>query len=388
MEIRGSETLPRPTDPPPSQARHPYRHAMAPHGRPRGGAAETMRHRVPTSERGCQGVEEDHSSRISVATKSKPSRLRWTISNSTRPPIASVRYPGPRMSLKCTQSSWPGDNSGGAIAPHPSSIFQTFAPCNDDTLARPGLARVDHYARRPAARRSQRSHTWSRPMRTPCLMSSTPSTSKGCPRRTLTEREAVSAASPPAMRTSSSRQPGRARRSWGVPSPRCSIRKLANYLADNPVRTVLVGRERLRQYLREHKISFQAHPDVEGVLHQPHREAKLNRVEEVSTRFPQRCFTFDQFGPLSIRPQPGSGWAPVGKSERQPATYTHTHSVRSAWMMTCCGVSTANARAAPTLCPCSRASAVLVRTAHRSTPSWTTCRPTRSKRSSGRCEPS
>jgi transposase len=36
-----------------------------------------------------------------------------------------------------------------------------------------------------------------------------------------------------------------------------SIRKLAQYLADNPVRTVAVGRERLRQLLRRNKISFQ-----------------------------------------------------------------------------------------------------------------------------------
>ena len=35
----------------------------------------------------------------------------------------------------------------------------------------------------------------------------------------------------------------------GRPFTRWSIRKLVDYLADNPVRTVLVGRERLRQYL-------------------------------------------------------------------------------------------------------------------------------------------
>lgn len=60
----------------------------------------------------------------------------------------------------------------------------------------------------------------------------------------------------------------------------------------------------------------------------PDREAKLDRIEEVTTRFPTRCFAFDQFGPLSIRPQPGSSWAEQSKPERRPATYTRIHGVR------------------------------------------------------------
>jgi len=43
----------------------------------------------------------------------------------------------------------------------------------------------------------------------------------------------------------------------GRPFTHWSIRKLADYLADNPVRVVKVGRERLRQILRAHGISFQ-----------------------------------------------------------------------------------------------------------------------------------
>lgn len=101
----------------------------------------------------------------------------------------------------------------------------------------------------------------------------------------------------------------------GRPFTRWGTRKLADYLADNPVRTVLVGRERLRQYLREHKISFQRTRTWKEST-DPDRDTKLDRIEEVTTRFPQRCFVFDQFGPLSIRPQPGSGWAPEGKPER------------------------------------------------------------------------
>ncbi len=36
----------------------------------------------------------------------------------------------------------------------------------------------------------------------------------------------------------------------------------------------------------------------------------------------------DEFGPLEIRPYPGSCWAPVGKPQRWPATYTRRHGVR------------------------------------------------------------
>ena len=88
-----------------------------------------------------------------------------------------------------------------------------------------------------------------------------------------------------------------------------------------------IGRERLRQLLREHGISFQRtrtwkeSPD-------PDRDAKLDRIEEVTSQFPDRCFAFDQFGPLSIRPHHGSGWAPVNQPDRLPATYHRTHGIR------------------------------------------------------------
>ncbi|MFC7717258.1 IS630 family transposase [Nonomuraea recticatena] len=113
----------------------------------------------------------------------------------------------------------------------------------------------------------------------------------------------------------------------GRPFTRWSIRKLLAYLADNPTHVVVIGRERLRQYLREHKISFQRTRTWKEST-DPHREAKLDRIEEVTTRFPNRCFAFDQFGPLSIRPQPGSGWAREGRPERWPATYRRDQGVR------------------------------------------------------------
>ena len=60
----------------------------------------------------------------------------------------------------------------------------------------------------------------------------------------------------------------------------------------------------------------------------PDRDAKLARIEEVTTRFPDRVFAFDEFGPLTIRPQPGAGWAQRGKPARLPATYHKTEGVR------------------------------------------------------------
>ena len=48
----------------------------------------------------------------------------------------------------------------------------------------------------------------------------------------------------------------------------------------------------------------------------------------MTSRFPDRCFAFDQFGPLSIRPHHGSGWAPATRPDRLPATYRRTHGIR------------------------------------------------------------
>jgi transposase len=113
----------------------------------------------------------------------------------------------------------------------------------------------------------------------------------------------------------------------GQPFTHWSVRKLAAYLADNPYHPVRIGRERLRQLLHCHEISFQRtrtwkeSPD-------PAKEAKLDRIEQVTTTCPYRCFAFDQFGPLSIRPTHGVGWAPRRHPDRLPATYHRTQGVR------------------------------------------------------------
>lgn len=57
----------------------------------------------------------------------------------------------------------------------------------------------------------------------------------------------------------------------------------------------------------------------------PDRDAKLDRIEHVLDRFPDRVFAYDEFGPLGIRPTVGSCWAK--QPDRLPATYRRTHGV-------------------------------------------------------------
>jgi transposase len=113
----------------------------------------------------------------------------------------------------------------------------------------------------------------------------------------------------------------------GRPFTRWSLRKLADYLATDASRRVVIGRERLRQLLRDNDVSWQRTRTWKE-SNDPDFDAKLDRIEEVTTRFPQRCFAFDQFGPLSIRPHHGAGWAPQSHPDRLPATYKRTHGIR------------------------------------------------------------
>jgi hypothetical protein len=60
----------------------------------------------------------------------------------------------------------------------------------------------------------------------------------------------------------------------------------------------------------------------------PDRDAKLDRIEYVTSACPDRCFAFDQFGPLSIRPCHGVRRAPRKRPARLRATYHRTHGIR------------------------------------------------------------
>ncbi|WP_455907180.1 hypothetical protein [Streptomyces niveus] len=48
----------------------------------------------------------------------------------------------------------------------------------------------------------------------------------------------------------------------------------------------------------------------------------------MTSNFPDRCFSFDQLGPLSIHPCHGSGWADRSKPNRLAAIYHRTHGIR------------------------------------------------------------
>src|SRR3954454_1497287 len=118
----------------------------------------------------------------------------------------------------------------------------------------------------------------------------------------------------------------------GMPFTRWSVRKLVAYLARCPAdrhqrRRIVISRERVRQILRENSISLQRTRTWKEST-DPNKNAKLDRIEEVTGRFPGRCFAFDQFGPLSIRPCHGATWSPQTKPTRLPATYRRTDGVR------------------------------------------------------------
>ena len=126
----------------------------------------------------------------------------------------------------------------------------------------------------------------------------------------------------------------------GLPFTRWSVRKLAGYLSGSyrhtepgragpiqPARKITIGRERLRQVLHEHDVTFQRTRTWKEST-DPDFDAKLDRIEQVTGSFPDRVFAFDQFGPLSIRPHHGSTWAGARRPDRLPATYRRSHGIR------------------------------------------------------------
>jgi transposase len=111
----------------------------------------------------------------------------------------------------------------------------------------------------------------------------------------------------------------------GQPFTRWSIRKLERYLAVR--KRIVISRERLRQILAESQITFQAtktwkeSPD-------PLREEKLAQIDHILTNERDRTFSFDEFGPLAIRPEGGQAWASKEKPVRLRANYHKLHGTR------------------------------------------------------------
>jgi len=113
----------------------------------------------------------------------------------------------------------------------------------------------------------------------------------------------------------------------GEPFTRWSIRKLVRYLSANEHRVVKIGRERLRQLLAAHGVTFQRTKTWKE-SNDPDRDVKLDRIDQVINEYPDRTFAFDEFGPLNIRPVGGSCWTPRGEPQRQAANYHKLHGVR------------------------------------------------------------
>ena len=112
----------------------------------------------------------------------------------------------------------------------------------------------------------------------------------------------------------------------GVPLTRWSLPKLSEYLGGQGTR---VSPAHLARLLARAGLSFQrtrswkASPD-------PDYEARAARVLALYREQPADgvVISFDEMGPVSLRPQPGRGWARKARPERQRATYSRRHGVR------------------------------------------------------------
>ncbi len=113
----------------------------------------------------------------------------------------------------------------------------------------------------------------------------------------------------------------------GQPFTHWSLRKLRKYLADNQVRPIKIGKERLRQILERAGVTFQRTKTWKD-SNDPDKEAKLDRIEHILERWPERVFAFDEFGPLAVHPVGGCCWAAKNKPERLRANYHKTCGVR------------------------------------------------------------
>jgi transposase len=112
----------------------------------------------------------------------------------------------------------------------------------------------------------------------------------------------------------------------GVPLTRWSLDRLSSYLAEH---SVLISPMHLWRLLAEAGLSFQrtrswkASPD-------PDYETRAARVLELyaAAPFDGPVISFDQMGPISLKPIQGAGWAKLKRPERLRATYNRKHGIR------------------------------------------------------------
>ena len=112
----------------------------------------------------------------------------------------------------------------------------------------------------------------------------------------------------------------------GVPLTRWSLDRLSAYLAEHGV---LISPVHLWRLLADAGLSFQrtrswkASPD-------PDYQARAARVLELYAAAPidGPVISFDQMGPISLKPIHGAGWARRKRPERLRATYNRKHGIR------------------------------------------------------------
>jgi hypothetical protein len=112
----------------------------------------------------------------------------------------------------------------------------------------------------------------------------------------------------------------------GVPLTRWSLDRLSAWLAEHGV---LISPMHLWRLLDQAGLSFQrtrswkASPDSDY-------ETKAARVLELyaAAPFDGPVISFDQMGPISLKPIQGAGWAPRKRPERLRATYNRKHGIR------------------------------------------------------------
>jgi DDE superfamily endonuclease len=115
----------------------------------------------------------------------------------------------------------------------------------------------------------------------------------------------------------------------GSPHTRWSLSRLSLHLRGEGIE---VSPAHLSRLPREAGLSFQrtrswkASPD-------PDYEAEAERVLSLCERLPADgvVISFDQMGPISLRPTHGSGWAPKGRPERLRATFNRRQGTRYAF---------------------------------------------------------
>jgi transposase len=124
----------------------------------------------------------------------------------------------------------------------------------------------------------------------------------------------------------------------GLPFTHWSVRKLADHLAGAGLR---IGRERLRQLLHARGISFQRTRTWKESA-DPDKDAKLDRIEYVTSAYPDRCFGSTS----SARCRSGPATGPAGRPAHGPSGCGRPTTVRTAsatstaappWAMTSCG---------------------------------------------------